>query len=102
MYELDGRRFDWDKAKNLSNISKHGIPFKLAATVFSDKNAVELDDNKHLQDEDRFITIGLCKNLDLLMVCHCYRENETVIRIISAREANENETKLYGGFQQLK
>ena len=35
MFEIDGQLFEWDKSKNLSNISKHGIPFKLAATVFS-------------------------------------------------------------------
>ena len=97
MYELNGRRFEWDLAKNLSNIAKHGIPFKLAASVFSDPDSIELDDFKHSQDEERFITIGKCRNLDLLMVCHCYRQNETVIRIISAREANETETALYGG-----
>ena len=47
MFEIDGQIFDWDRAKNLSNISKHGIPFKLAATVFSDNEAVYLDDNRH-------------------------------------------------------
>lgn len=97
LIEIEGQLFDWNKAKNLSNISKHGIPFKLAATVFSDPNSVVLDDKLHSQGEDRFIAIGLCKNLNLLVVCHCYREDDTVIRIISARKANTTETKMYGG-----
>ena len=96
MYEVDGQVFDWDKSKNMINISKHGIPFKLAATVFSDGDAVYLDDNKHSYDEERFIVIGVCKNLNLLAVCHCYKDNDK-IRIISARKANKVEAKIYGG-----
>ena len=99
MLELDGQLFDWDTTKNLINISKHGIPFKLAATIFSDDDTIFLDDYKHSHDEDRFIAIGLSKNLNLLTVCHCYRENETVIRIISARKANTVETDIYGGIK---
>ena len=96
MYDFNGQVFDWDKSKNLINISKHGIPFKLAATVFSDSDAVYLDDIKHSHNEDRFIIIGTCKNLNLLAVCHCYRDND-LIRIISVRKANKNEIKIYGG-----
>ena len=96
MFTIDGQIFEWDKAKNLSNISKHGIPFKLAATVFSDKDAVYLDDNRHSYDEERFIVIGVCKNINLLAVCHCYKDND-IIRIISARESNTIESKIYGG-----
>ena len=99
MLEIEGQYFDWDKNKNLINISKHGIPFKLAATVFSDNDAVIFEDVKHSIDEDRLIAVGLCKNLNLLMVCHCYRDEDTVIRIISARKANQQETKLYGGVE---
>ena len=96
MFAIDGQIFEWDKSKNLSNISKHGIPFKLAATVFSDKDAVYLDDNRHSYDEERFIVIGVCKNLNLPAVCHCYKDND-IIRIISARESNTIESKIYGG-----
>jgi len=97
LFQIDGQRFDWNTSKNLSNISKHGIPFKLAATIFSDQDTIFLDDCKHSHDEERFIAIGLSKNLNLLTVCHCYRESDSVIRIISARKANITETKLYGG-----
>ena len=96
MIEINNQIFDWDKSKNLTNISKHGIPFKLAATVFSDSAAVYLDDNKHSYQEERFIVIGVCKNLNLLAVCHCYKDKD-IIRIISARKANKIETKIYGG-----
>jgi uncharacterized DUF497 family protein len=96
MFEIDGQIFDWDKTKNLNNIAKHGIPVKLAATVFSDTEAIYLDDNKHSYGEDRFIVIGLCRNLNLLTVCHCYKDEDT-IRIISARKANAIEIKTYGG-----
>ena len=99
MIEIGGQVFDWDTVKNLSNISKHGIPFKLAATIFSDADAIFLDDYKHSQEEDRFIAIGMSKNLNLLTVCHCYRENDTVIRIVSARRANNTEAKMYGGVE---
>ena len=97
MLELNGKNFDWDNNKNIANINKHGISFKEAATVFSDINAVEIDDVEHSQDEDRFLIIGRSRKLRLLVVCHCYRENDTVIRIISARKAANEEIELYGG-----
>ena len=97
MFEINGRRFDRDGNKNKANINKHGISFQEAATVFSDKNAIEVDDDEHSQAEDRFIIIGRSRRLRLMVVCHCYRENDTIIRIISARKANKDETKTYGG-----
>jgi len=100
MYELDGKRFDWDRNKNLANINKHGISFKEAASVFQDKQSIEIDDEEHSQEEDRFIIIGKSRRLRIMVVCHCYRENDTIIRIISAREANNEEARLYGGDEQ--
>jgi len=97
LIEIDGKKFDWDRTKNLMNINKHGISFKEAATIFQDKNSIELDDLEHSQDEDRFLIIGESRRFRLIVVCHCYRENDTIIRIISAREANKEEAKLYGG-----
>jgi len=98
-HEFYGQRFDWDVDKNLTNIEKHGIPFKEAATVFRDENAVFLEDKDHSEDEDRFHIIGLSGNLKLLIVCHCYREHEnnSTIRIISARKATDAERSEYGG-----
>ena len=96
MLELEGQLFDWDAEKNLSNIEKHGVPFKEAATVFRDNAAVILDDVDNTQGEERFKIIGHSGNLRLLMVCHCYRADDTVIRIISARKATKGERKYYG------
>jgi hypothetical protein len=79
------------------NINKHGISFKEAATVFSDKNAIKIDDEKHSQDEDRFVIIGRSSKLRLLVVCHCYKNNDKIIRIISARKAATEKIELYGG-----
>jgi len=100
LIELSGKHFDWDSNKNIANINKHGISFKEAATVFFDENAIEIDDEEHSQDEERFLIIGKSKKLRLTVVCHCYREDETVIRIISARKAEKRESELYGGVKR--
>jgi len=96
-YELYDHLFNWDTEKNLSNIEKHGIPFKEAATVFLDPDATLLDDIGHSQYEERFNVVGFSENLRLLMVCHCYRNDDAIIRIISARKATRSESRLYGG-----
>ena len=87
--------FDWDDDKNISNINKHGVTFKEASTVFKDTNAIFLYDYAHSQDEERFVIIGYSTEMRLLYVCHCYRESETIVRIISARKAGKYETELY-------
>ena len=89
--------FSWDKNKNESNIQKHGVSFLEAMTVFDDRNALYKSDPDHSEHEERFIILGLSKNPRLLVVCHCYRENDKTIRIISARKATKSETKQYGG-----
>jgi len=94
-YIFRGQQFDWNIDKALNNIKKHGIPFKEAATVFGDDNAVILEDESHSQDEERFKIMGISGNARILMVCHCHRDEDTVIRIISAREASNNEINLY-------
>ena len=96
MYEINGKLFDWDVKKNLLNIEKHGVSFKMAASSFFDPNAVVVDDNIHSQDEERFILIGINKYDKLLTVCHCYRTEGNVVRIISARKPNEIEQEIYG------
>jgi uncharacterized DUF497 family protein len=87
--------FEWDHKKNISNIKKHGIAFEEAESVFLDINARLISDPDHSADEDRFILLGLGAHLKILVVCHCYRKNDTVIRIISARKADRNESKKY-------
>lgn len=88
-------KFEWDKTKNILNIKKHGIDFNEAATVFLDDEALLIEDEKHSNEEDRFVLLGFSQKANLLIVCHCYRANDEVIRIISARKATKNETKQY-------
>jgi uncharacterized DUF497 family protein len=90
-------RIIWDENKNRDNISKHKISFEEAQTVFYDPNGKLIDDPDHSVDEDRFIILGLSKMLRLLVVCHCYKENDETIRIITARKATKKEVKYYGG-----
>lgn len=90
-------RFEWDENKNKINIKKHKVSFEEAKTVFYDENALVISDPDHSETEDRFIILGLSESPRLLVVCHCYREPDETIRIISARKATKNETKSYGG-----
>ena len=88
-------RFEWDIRKATANEKKHGISFDEARSVFLDENARLIDDPDHSDDEDRFVLLGLSGALRLLLVCHCYRSDGNVIRIISARRANAHESKSY-------
>jgi uncharacterized DUF497 family protein len=89
-------RFEWDEQKNLANIAKHQVSFEEAQTVFSDISARVIADPDHSDDEDRFVIMGISSKLRVLVVCHCYRKNDEVIRIISARKATKNEVSNYG------
>jgi len=88
-------RFDWLERKSSANKRKHGVSFEEARTVFYDERALLVADPDHSDVEDRFILLGLSSALRLLVVCHCYREREGVIRIISARKANGPERAEY-------
>lgn len=88
-------RFEWDEKKNKINKSKHHIAFEEAKTVFDDVEALIIDDPEHSQSEERFIILGFSIMANLLVVCHCYRANDTIIRIISARKATKREAKQY-------
>lgn len=92
---MEDIRFEWDQNKNEINKKKHKISFEEARTVFYDPEALVIDDPEHSEQEDRFIILGLSKKANLLVVCHCYRESDSVIRIISARKATTTETKYY-------
>ena len=88
--------FEWDELKNQINIKKHKVSFQEAETVFDDKEAIFISDPDYSEpDDDRFIILGLSRQENLLVVCHCYRVSDTVVRIISARKATKNETNLY-------
>lgn len=87
--------FEWDENKNSINKKKHSVSFEEAKTVFYDDNALMIDDPEHSEQEERFIILGTSHKANLLVVCHCYRQSETVIRIISARKATKSEAKQY-------
>ena len=87
--------FDWDENKNRINLEKHGITFEEASTVFFDDRAIIFDDPEHSIDEDRFLLLGMSETAKVCIVCHCSRESDTVIRIISARQATRKEEQRY-------
>lgn len=95
---MENIKFEWDKNKNLINQKKHKVSFEEAKTVFYDTEAIIIDDPEHSEEEERFIILGLSKKANLLVVCHCYRTSDTLIRIISARKATTTETKQYHDF----
>ena len=88
-------QFEWDARKASANVKKHSISFDEARTVFFDENAKLIDDPDHSLDEDRFVLLGLSSTLKIVLVCHCYREQGNVIRIISARKAISHQSKQY-------
>ena len=87
--------FEWDIEKSIFNKKKHGISFEEAQTACLDENALLIHDPDHSFEEDRFVLLGMSYKLRLLIVCHCYRKNESMIRIISARKATPAEQKQY-------
>ncbi len=91
-------KFTWDDRKEVENQRKHGVSFDEATTAFADENARLKHDPDHSQNEDRFILLGFSSKLRLLLVAHAYRQDDAVVRIISARKATRTERKQYGGF----
>ena len=87
--------FEWDNKKDKTNRRKHGVSFEEARTAFYDENAIQYFDPDHSDKEGRFILLGISFKLKILVVCHCFRENESVIRIISARKADKDEEYEY-------
>lgn len=84
--------FEWDSEKASSNVTKHGVTFDEASTVFADPLAVIFDDDDHSQDELREIIIGHSMLGRLLLVSFTERD-KMVVRIISARKATRRERK---------
>ena len=88
-------KFEWDKRKEVANVKKHGVTFEEARTAFYDDSAIQFYDPDHSEQEDRFVLLGLSLKPQVLVVCNCFRESETVIRIISARKADNDEERTY-------
>lgn len=99
---MEGIAFTWDSRKEVANQRKHGVSFEEAKTAFLDENARLMEDPDHSEEEDRFILLGLSAQLRLLVVCHCYREDDDRIRIISARKANRSERRQYENFRHAR
>ena len=93
-------KFTWDEQKESANRQKHGVSFDEARTVFFDEHARLIADPDSSDDEDRFMLLGYSERPRLLVVCHCYRENDSIIRIISARKATRPEKNTYGRFRK--
>ena len=90
--------FEWDENKARGNLKKHGVSFEEAQSVFFDENARIVPDPEHSDNEDRFLLLGISANVRILTVCHCYRQDEKTVRIISARKATNSEAKQYQEF----
>lgn len=93
--------FEWDENKNQANIKKHKIDFNAAATVFLDENLVEVFDDRHSADEERYVVIGKMYNTTIVLYVS-YTERGEVIRIISARKATKTEKEgYYNGYYEI-
>ena len=89
-------QFEWNPEKASSNAQKHGVSFEEAKSVFYDEFAIQFFDEAHSSDEERFLLLGMSAQAKLLLVCHCERDSENTIRIISARKATKQEARFYG------
>ncbi|MDA3938160.1 MAG: BrnT family toxin [Spirochaetia bacterium] len=92
-------RFEWDQNKDFSNQTKHGISFEEAMEIFDDPLHISILDKKYSYFEERWITVGTTNKISIIVVVNLFfdDEGEEVIRIISAREATNNERKKYEG-----
>jgi hypothetical protein len=97
---MDEIYFSWDKKKAIVNRRKHGISFEEAVTAFNDELARFIHDPDHSEEEDRFILLGMSCSLRLIVVHHCYRKDDSIIRIISSRKATKSEENQYWEFIQ--
>ncbi|HCX31490.1 MAG TPA: hypothetical protein DHU55_17230 [Blastocatellia bacterium] len=92
---MQSLQFEWEPRKAATNLRKHRVSFAEAKTVFLDEEALLLPCLLYTSNEDRFMILGISARLRILVVCHCYRQTEDIIRIISARKANRTERSQY-------
>lgn len=86
-------KFEWDNSKAERNLSKHGVSFEEAKTVFYDPLYVDFYDPDHSEDEERYLIVGESNHKRVLIVS--YTERDDSIRLISAREVTRNERRTY-------
>ncbi len=90
--------FDWDPVKAQTNLSKHGVDFERAATVFLDALAISIPDEEHSSTEARWITLGKDAEGRYVLVIHTFAwsaEGEGRVRLISARKPTRAEIRDY-------
>lgn len=92
--------FVFDDEKARSNVEKHAVSFEEAKTVFYDEHARLIADVDNSENEDRYLLLGISFHPRLLLVCHCYQEDDHLIRIISARKATRSEANMYRRFKR--
>jgi uncharacterized protein len=85
--------FEWDEGKAADNLTKHGVSFAEASTVFADSLSRTIPDPLHSDEEERFVVVGESASRRTLVVVHAHRGEN--IRIISARKATSRERKDY-------
>jgi len=85
-------RFEWDTRKDQANQQKHGLSFVEAAELFKSGQYLEIYDEEHSVEEDRFIAIGAIRGGVIVVVF--MESHEDLIRIVSARNATKQEARL--------
>ncbi len=86
-------KFEWDPQKEKTNQKKHGVSFDDAKDAMTCELVVVLKENSD-SGEERYVYLGMCKKLNILVVVVAYPD-EQITRIISARKANQRERKFY-------
>ena len=87
---------------HLTNASMR-VTFEDTQTVFFDENAIEFDDPDHSIQEERFILLGLSQSLKILVVCHCYRSDESKIRLFQQeRQPKRSKAFILGGYDEKR
>jgi len=88
-------KFEWNTVKAVTNVKKHGVSFEEAKSVFFDDFALQFFDQENSDTEDRFLMLGISNETNILLICHCERDDGNTIGLISARKATKNESKNY-------
>jgi uncharacterized DUF497 family protein len=84
--------YEWDERKAQHNAARHGVPFEYAARVFLDAHRLDAEDARRDYGEERRIALGMIEGR---LFAVAYTMRGTVIRLISARKANERERGRY-------
>jgi hypothetical protein len=94
---MESIRFEWDPRKAASNREKHGVSFEEARDSFFDPFGDRFWDTEHSNEEDRFLWLARSPLKRILLVVHCFRASDSLLRIISARKATTKEKAFYRG-----